>query len=215
MTGPTRFLVPLSLAAAAAVANFVLISRQTAKVEVVVLVADVPAGTVITRKHLGTMAIRADAKLFPNALRADELGLVEGMTARRSLRAGEILFRADVADDALLPLNPGEHSTWTVTVRPDRVVPFLTPGQSVSLSVPDPSDPNVWVEVGAYRLLGSNPAGTAKDPRRQLVLAVPADDPGRAKYAGLIDSPKADLVKVERAGTRRPAPPESQLGRDR
>ena len=229
MTGPTRFLVPLGLAAAAAVANFVLISRQTAKVEVVVLVADVPAGTALTRDHLGKMVLRADAKLFPNALRTDEVGLVEGMVARRSLKKGEILFRADVEDDAQLPLVAPEHHTWTVTVKPEQITAFVTPGQRVVLKAPalpapgdtnsarrDPNNPEVVI-LGPYRLVGANTVGSVKDPRRQLVLAVPENDEGEALYAGLVDTPRTDKLRVEKVipTARKSAPIDSQLSRDR
>lgn len=207
MNGYVRFLVPLGLAAAAALANYAVFKRHTSKVEVCVVNADVSEGTVITADKLDFIKVQGDEALFPSALRPENLGEVMNLPARRNLRAGEVLLRADLVRQ-LLPLNTGEHS-WTVHV-PVPAASDLTPGAHVQLVV-SPGDGTKARAFGPYRLRGWDAAeGAGKDRSRAYVLAVPNGDPGALLAQSWIDygrggSAVRSLSRVTDTPAARPA----------
>lgn len=185
MTGYTRFLVPLGLAAAAALTNYAVFKRHTTKVEVQVLKADVPEGAVITAEQLDVIKVQGDEKLFPSVLRPEHLGEFTDLAARRDLRAGEVLLRADLKQP-LLPLRSGEHS-WTVRVPVPAADADLVPGDLVQVVV-SPGNGNEPRAFGPYRLRGWEAAeGAGRDRARAYVLAVPNGDRGELQAQGWID----------------------------
>ncbi|MFM8272244.1 MAG: SAF domain-containing protein [Gemmata sp.] len=186
MTGYTRFLVPLGLAAAAALANFAVFKRHTTKVELYVLKADIPEGTLITADHLNKIKVQGDTELFPSVLRPENLGEITDLPVRRDLKAGEVLLRADLKQP-VLPLNTGEHS-WTVRVLLTEAGKDLLPGDWVQVKV-NLGNGNEARSFGPYRLCGWHPAeGKEERPRtRAYVLAVQNGDRGELQAEGWLD----------------------------
>ena len=176
MTNYTRFLVPLGLALAAAGANYMLVKKQVRKVEVLVVREDVAEGDAVTADKLGVVQIGADEKLFPNALKREDFGGIADLTVRRPLRAGEILFRTDLAAECA-PLAAGE-VMWHVEVR--RPV-TLYPGNPVCVYVIPPEGASkadrLPQSFGPYRFLGwQRSYNSSREPQRTYMLAVPSND---------------------------------------
>jgi hypothetical protein len=201
MTGPARFLIPLGLALAAGAANFVILKRQAARVEVLVAAVDVAEGEALTADKLSTLVVRADERVFPHALKRENLGEIDGLTARRRIRAGEVLFRADVQESVQAPA-AGEH-TWSVNARVDHVAPLLVPGQSVFVYLMQPdaagSASRAARGFGPYRLLGWQPyqGQATKEPARQYVFAVPDRDPQESVARAWLASARNSLDVVQ------------------
>ncbi len=180
-----RFVVPLGLAVAAALANYAVLKRHSTKVDVLVLTEDVAEGDAITADRLATIKVQGDEKLFPSALRPENLGEFTNLAVRRNIRAGEVLLRADL-ERRLLPLYSGEHS-WTVRVSVNAADLDLVPGDRVQLFV-SPGDGNKPRVFGPYRLRGWDAAeGTGKERTRAYLVAVPNGDAGELQAQAWID----------------------------
>src|SRR4051812_13582286 len=104
----TRYLLPAALGLVAAGGNYVALSRATATVELVALRADVPPGTPLRPEHLKPVGVRGDSALFAGAVRWDKREAVDMLTLRRTVRAGELLLRADIEFDPGSTIPPPE-----------------------------------------------------------------------------------------------------------
>jgi hypothetical protein len=217
-----RILVPLILAFAAGLINFVVVNGFVAPLELVAVKEDMKAGTEIREDMLERLSIRADRKLFASVVAYPDRGVIIGGKLARSLKAHEAVLFTDIQlespEDFRAALRPGE-DTLTVAVRPARIAPGLRSGDEVVFTMPAPpgaADPGLR-RIGPFRLLGfgerSDPyqaAALNRDETRKVVVARPATLPAglavaiqqmqEAVRAALADSKLDPGLAVEYSG---------------
>jgi hypothetical protein len=181
-----RILVPLILAFAAGLINFVVVYGLVAPLELVAVNQDVKAGETITEAMLDRLTVRADRKLFASVVAYPDRGVIIGGRLSRALKSGEAVLFTDVqletSDDFRNALRP-EEDTMTIAVRPPRIAPGLRQGDQVIFTMPAPAgaaDPSPR-RLGPFRLLGFGERGDAfqaaalnREETRKVVVARPA-----------------------------------------
>lgn len=181
-----RILVPLILAFAAGLLNFVVVNGLVAPLELLAVKEDVKVGTELREEMLERVYVRADRKLFASVVAYPDRGVVVGGRVARAIKAHEVLLFNDIllenSEDFRAALRPGE-DTLTVAVRPSRIAPGLRAGDAIVFTMPAPPGAGEigLRRIGPFRFLGFGErpdqfqaAAFNRDETRKVVVANPA-----------------------------------------
>jgi hypothetical protein len=187
----TRLLVGVLLGAAAVAVNLIVYSNLDARVPVLQVVRDVPAGSLISAEDLRAVEVAADPSV--RAVEADQQPAVVGQYAKVRLISGSLVVRealqleplvapgaavvAVQVPDGALPEGLRERSTVHLVIPPSRteavVAPTVIPGSVVGLPrIPSTTTGRVSVSVEVDVDLAALVA--ASDDVR-VILVEPAD----------------------------------------
>lgn len=203
-----RIAIPIGLGLLAAGTNFALISQATKTVEVVTVTKDVPEGERLTPDCLGTLKVRADNGLFNAVVRAEDMATLYKQSIGRSLKKGDLVFRADVVDPEGLTnssnLKSGE-CYQQVIVPHTALVPGLRAGDLMLLSVrtsdgrkanaPELRDGQLTGlrYLGAVNLHQSN---RSREPQWRVVFAVKMNDPAIRAFFENYTNPGENVISI-------------------
>lgn len=181
-----RILLPVVLGLGAAAGNYVTVSRHTANTQLVAVREDVKPGTPLKPEHLVPVGVRGDAPLFAGVVTWDRRQAVEGMTLRRKVKAGELLFRADVEHEAN-QIDKGLADGYRTVTLPARLSALAVrplPGENVYLVFKHASG-GAAGPVGPFRFLGWVAAPPAHGRESDAVYVSVAVGPNDAREAEL------------------------------
>ena len=205
-----RFAIPIGLGLLAAGTNFVLISQATKTVEVVAVTKDVAEGERLTPDCLGTLKVRADNGLFNAVVRGEDLATLHKQSIGRSLKKGDLVFRADVVDpDGLTTgsnLKPGECHRQVI-VPYTTLVLGLRAGDPMLLSVRTsggrkPNAPELRDgQLTGLRYLGAvalPQTNRAREPQWRVVFAATLDDPAIRAFYDNYPNPGENVISISK-----------------
>jgi hypothetical protein len=191
-----RILIPVALAAVAALANFMLLKRATATTSVLVLSREIQAGEPLKESDLTRSEVKADPGVFDSAYPAANQNELVGMRLRRTMKAGELLIKYDVdVDGQNWVLRPGERDADLYMPAADLPhgltsnvqIEFIVPGETIG-------KPQI---LGPYRLLGTStvPSKLTREPFVRIsfagsdleaITALKSANPDKFRLGGMI-----------------------------
>lgn len=132
-----RLLIPLLLGAIAVVGNYVVLSRASAKIQLVAVRCDLKPGQTIEPEMLIPVNVNADAILFTEAHRYSSAPALVGKTVKRPVKAGGMLFVQDMNDTSSIQTNliPPGYMTLVLPARKSAIAANPSPGESVIVRV--------------------------------------------------------------------------------
>jgi hypothetical protein len=153
---PAMIVLALAMAGAGVLVSAALYQRADHQVPVVMVTADVPAGTLITARDVGATSVTVDSGV--HVIPAAQLQQVSGEIAAVALRAGTLLAPSDLT--TVQPPAPGQQLV-PVAVKPSALpASGLLPGDQV-LVVATPGDQGEPGSAGQGTLTSPVPAVVA------------------------------------------------------
>jgi hypothetical protein len=167
MSTTAKLLIPIGLGIAAAVVNWLAVSRQTDPVFFTVAKEDLAAGAYLLPRTVEKKPLPSQYRDLKNtAVLFEEFGAVENSRVQRPLKKGDLIFYADCArDQHHLTLRPGESAVPMSlagipmepgVIRVGNMIEFLIPVKT------DDGDVDEW--VGPFRVIS---VGTDFTPRQE------------------------------------------------
>ena len=207
MSHTMRLLIPLSLAVAAAVVNYLAIKSATRPVEFVQVTRSLKAGESFSHANLAKLELPAGFKeLEKTAIPFKDRGVLEGKPAPRSFQAGDIVFQRDAIEGVVERLLEKDEVIVPVLLeRNVEVVPeMLKNGYRLRLGISLTEAPSELKWIGPYRIVNLDPrhavevSGSQSATTRMISVAV---DPQSASGRGIEEFLNAK--SLEKATLRR------------